>query len=178
MNPLDELQQPAEKRYRLDGMHEDAAGKNININDNREGALKVWAENTVRALQGAPSLHEAAQRCFHVLSEFETEVRNAAEQEFTSTQEEAAEPTCDEPRQQLQSLQHTNRVLVRAVHNLNDRCKRMEASAQEAEALRNALAQSQEGQRRLQHSNEILQGHLKAALDAMEGPEHWVNAMR
>eukprot|EP00434_Breviolum_minutum_P016308 symbB.v1.2.014370.t1/scaffold956.1/size149065/3 len=63
-------------------------------------------------------------------------------------------------------LQHTNKVLLRAVHHLAERSRRLESSSCEVHSLRQALEQSQEAQRRLQHSNQVLQEHLKVHLNA------------
>jgi len=159
----------AEKRLRV-GSHEyfaptessssgahspDPASQGRDAREAREAAAHTWAEDIVKALQGCPSVEEATQRCARSLVDFEAEVRQAAAGS-------AEEP---EGAESVQSLKHTNKVLMRAVHHLAERCRRIEASAAESDELRQALEQSQETQRRLQHSNEVLQGHLKVALD-------------
>lgn len=127
----------------------------------REASIRGWTEAIIRALHGCPSVEEAAQRCARALLEFEAEVRQAALRE-----EERRE---DERPDSPQGLQHTNRVLMRAVHHLAERCRRLEAGAAEVAQVQQALEQSQEAQRRLAHSNEVLQGHLKLHLDSCRG---------
>jgi len=127
-----------------------------------EATVKRWAEGIVRALHGCPSMEEATGRCSQALLEFGAEVRQA-----TLREAEAAAPEMHEERvpEATQSLQHTNKVLMRAVHHLAERCRRLEASAGEVAAVRQELEQSQEQQRRLLHSNAVLQEHLKVHLN-------------
>merc|ERR1712110_13607 len=67
------------------------------------------------------------------------------------------------------TLPYENKILKRAVLHLADRYRRMEANVsakvQEAAMLQHALEQSQEVQRRLAHSNEMLQGHLRLQMN-------------
>mmetsp|Transcript_9319 Transcript_9319/g.21918 ORF Transcript_9319/g.21918 Transcript_9319/m.21918 type:complete len:222 (+) Transcript_9319:91-756(+) len=160
---IDDLQEePTCKRFRtgdIAGPHEDAT-------------IRGWAEEIVRALHGCPSVEEAAQRCSRALVEFSAEVRQAALREaepVPGVEQAPPEMRPEEertPEGQTQSLQHTNKVLMRAVHHLAERCRKMEAAAAEVPALQQALEQSQEVQRRLVHSNEVLQEHIKVHLNA------------
>jgi len=140
----------------------------------------------VKSLHGCPSVEEAKARCARVLEEVEAEVRQATlnEVEQNHPQEGGSSGSADEEPPQdgaadpTQAMQHTNRTLMRAVHHLAERCRRLEAGNEEMAMLRQALEQSQESQRRLQHSNEMLQGHLRLQLGAECGdrPLPWGNA--
>merc|ERR1711862_347178 len=127
----------------------------------------MGAETLVRMLHGCPSVDAAMERCSKVLGDFGVEVSQAALREVEALRKRTPPAGDDENRSQdaLGGLQHKNRVLRRAVLFLAERCRRMEAGTQEANALRQALEQSQEVQRRLTHANEVLQGHLKVHLD-------------
>lgn len=174
----DLLQEPTLKRLRLglpEAAGDGAAGAGAGGNSQEEAQLRGWAQAIVGALHGCPSVEEAAQRCSRALLEFGQEVRQAALREAESAREEAEEEAAPEmqpstedrlPEGAGQNLQHTNKVLMRAVHHLAERCRRLEASAAEVPALQQALEQSQEAQRRLAHSNEVLQEHLKVHLNA------------
>merc|ERR1719265_2761718 len=63
-----------------------------------------------------------------------------------------------------QTTQPSSKVLMRAVYHLAERCKRLKASSEERAVLQQQLEQSQMDQRRLAHSNEMLQSHLKLHL--------------
>merc|ERR1712014_73882 len=117
-----------------------------------------------KSLHGCPSVEQAAQRCAAVLSEFETEVRQMVLREA----EQARATNSEEASSNQSRLQHTNKVLLRAVHHLAERCRRMEDGSREEElqSLRQALEQAQDAQRRLQHSNEVLQEHIKIHLNS------------
>lgn len=161
--------EPAFKRLRLfqgladpAGHHSGAAASGSAGAPGREAGIRRWAEGIVRALHGCPSVEEAAQRCASALAEFEGEVRQNTLQEA----EAAAGPDLRPGEEdKAQGLQHTNRVLMRAVHHLAERCRRLEASAAEAQSLRDALDQAQEVQRRLASSNQVLQEHLRIHLN-------------
>eukprot|EP00930_Biecheleria_cincta_P033449 TRINITY_DN23180_c0_g1_i1.p1 TRINITY_DN23180_c0_g1~~TRINITY_DN23180_c0_g1_i1.p1 ORF type:complete len:242 (-),score=66.64 TRINITY_DN23180_c0_g1_i1:77-802(-) len=156
--------QPALKRLRkmFEGMGAHAATAVPDGTANREASIRHWSEGLVKSLHGCPSVEAAAQRCTAVLSEFETEVRQA-----TLREADQARATSEEAGS-TQSLQHSNKVLLRAVHHLAERCRRLEDGSREEEiqSLRQALEQSQDAQRRLQHSNEVLQEHIKIHLNA------------
>lgn len=126
---------------------------------NNEGSacIQQWSEGLVKALHGSPSVEHAVERCAAVLSEFEAEVRQTA-----LSQAEHAAPS-SEDASCAQSIQPTKKVLLRAVYHLADRCRRLEGASREEEiqTLRQALDQSQDVQRRLQHSNEVLQEHIR-----------------
>lgn len=177
----DDCQGPAEKRLRVgshdflertesscSGARADAgagADSAREAREAREAGIHTWAEDIVKALHGCPSVEEAIQRCARSLGDFESEVRQKALAEAEDSKERGAE---DSGRSESgQSLQHTNKVLMRAVHHLAERCRRQEASASEADELRQALEQAQDRERRLQHANEVLQGHLKLHLDSV-----------
>mmetsp|Transcript_36415 Transcript_36415/g.79653 ORF Transcript_36415/g.79653 Transcript_36415/m.79653 type:complete len:255 (+) Transcript_36415:97-861(+) len=173
---IDELgSEPADKRLRLHAGTASAGSSSIAAEASATdggsdsvgvdpAAVRTWAEVVVRALHGSPSIEDATQRCARVLAEYGEEVRQTALREVEPVHERR--PCEDEHKQDgTQGLQHTNRVLMRAVHHLAERCRRLEAAPQEAAALQQALEQSQEAQRRLAHSNEVLQGHLKVQLD-------------
>lgn len=157
--------QPALKRLR--GMFEStgspAASPASDSTASREASNRHWAREVVKSLHGCPSVEQAAQRCASVLSEFETEVRQTALREA-----EQVRATTEEASQNQSRLQHTNKVLLRAVHHLAERCRRLEDGSREEEvqSLRQALEQAQDAQRRLQHSNEVLQEHIKIHLNS------------
>jgi hypothetical protein len=155
---VERSQEPAHKRLRLG---ESPLGT-------KEAGLRSWAEDVVQALQGCPSVDEAVQRCARILSDMETEVRQACLREAEcETTSRGSHGDSDErpPQEGQQSLQHTNRVLMRAVQNLAEKCRRLEAGNEEITLLRQELEKSEEIQRRLQHSNELLQHHLRIHLD-------------
>lgn len=168
---MDDLQEPAMKRLRGLSAASDAAASSVGAaasqeaqasgNGGREASIRVWTEALVRTLQGCPSVEEAMHRCSGALLEFEAEVRQTALREADAAAAEEDRPQECSP----QNLQHTNRVLMRAVHHLAERCRRLEAGTAETPALRQALEQSQEAQRRLSHSNQVLQEHLKVHLN-------------
>lgn len=133
----------------------------------REAAIRSWADNIVGALQGCPSTEEAAQRCARALVEFEAEVRQSTLREAELSQERGAGAHEDRQATPSEEMQHKNRVLMRAVNHLADRCRRLEQENSEKIALQQALDQAQEAQRRLHHANEVLQGHLKIHLDGI-----------
>lgn len=166
---MDDVEEPMEKRPRIGGFEgcaeqasASSAGAAQGQQQQREANIRGAAENLVRTLQCAPSMEVAAQECLRVLTDFEENTRQAAFREA----EEARRQSEEESRQPvgLQGQQAV-RVMMRAVHHLAERCKRLEASAVENQALRQELEQSQEAQRRLAHSNEVLQGHLRIHLD-------------
>jgi len=169
---LDDAQEPSFKRYR-DGPHEDVGSPrgscgsvDVGRGQREEASLRGWAEEIVRTLDGCPSAEEAIQRCASTLSEYSREVRQAAVREGeveASSPEVAPRRACEGS---TQSLQHTNKILMRAIHHLAQRCKQMEAAASEVPSMQQALEQAHEVQRRLQHSNEVLQEHLKVHLNS------------
>jgi len=180
-NDIDDApQEPVEKRHRvgcgpssLDGPGGVSTGTGSST---REEATRGWAQAIVKALHGCPSVEEASKRCARVLEEFEAEVRQATLNEV----EQAPPPSSDEqaPQEGSQELKHTSRILMRAVHHLAERCRRLEAGNEEMTMLRQALEQSQAEQRRLQHSNEVLQSHLRLSYgrEYSDRPLPWGNA--
>mmetsp|Transcript_73684 Transcript_73684/g.117234 ORF Transcript_73684/g.117234 Transcript_73684/m.117234 type:complete len:232 (-) Transcript_73684:89-784(-) len=160
--PVDSQDEPALKRLRcmIEGSNTSAASS---TDPSKEAMVRSWAEALVKSLHGCPSVEQAVHRCGVALTDFGSEVRAAALREAEQTREEmrpnTIEATCSR-------LQNTNKVLLRAVHHLAERCRRLEGSSGEVQSLRQALEQSQEVQRRLQHSNQVLQEHLKVHLNA------------
>jgi hypothetical protein len=151
--PLDAEECTSERRSGvLDGVAPSAAGA-----PGREINVRAWAGAVVLSVAGSPSLDDAVQRCEAVLRDFEAEVRQLATMEVDAAVAAAPES--------LQSMQHTNRVLMMAVHQLAQRCRRNEASAREADDLREALGRAQAEQRRLARANDLLRGHLRIHLD-------------
>eukprot|EP00927_Polykrikos_kofoidii_P003591 TRINITY_DN11441_c0_g1_i2.p2 TRINITY_DN11441_c0_g1~~TRINITY_DN11441_c0_g1_i2.p2 ORF type:complete len:276 (+),score=63.12 TRINITY_DN11441_c0_g1_i2:104-931(+) len=187
----EEMQLPADKRLRQ--MLAAAAGNSdvlggstsassiggnaaVTAENNAEGEAQArgWAETVVLALHGSPSVEEAKRRCSEVLGDFGAEVRQAAIREADTQSGRSVQENDDSrPQVSLQRLQHSNSVLWRAVRHLAKRCSRFEAEVaaprEDISALREQLAQSQEAQRRLAHSNEVLQSHLRVHLDACRG---------
>lgn len=157
--------QPALKKLRriFDGTCPQAATAAPDGSASREASIRHWSEGLVKSLHGCPSVEAAAQRCTAVLSEFEAEVHQATLREADQARANSQEASS------TQSLQHTNKVLLRAVHHLAERCRRLEDGSrdEEIQSLRQALDQSQDVQRRLQHSNEVLQEHIKIHLNAV-----------
>jgi len=188
----DTPQEPAEKRprYGLGHTSVDSTGAdNADLGSTpSEAKIRSWAEAIVRALHGCPSVEEASKRCSRVLEEVEAEVRQATLNEVDRTPVGGSSGSSDCADDQSptdgadgagspQELKSTNRILMRAVHHLAERCRRLEAGNEEVVALQKALEQSQAEQRRLQHSNEMLQGHLRIALAECDGrPLPWGNA--
>mmetsp|Transcript_43699 Transcript_43699/g.121537 ORF Transcript_43699/g.121537 Transcript_43699/m.121537 type:complete len:218 (+) Transcript_43699:122-775(+) len=149
-------EQPAEKRLRLgDHFAGGLPGASLGGNgvDNRDVAIRRWAEDIVKALHGCPSVEEAVHRCARALSNFDAEAREAALREMDSGEES------------VQSLQYTKKVLMRAVSHLAQRCRQNEAAVGEADALREELEKAREAQSRLAHHNEMLKHHLRLELD-------------
>lgn len=180
----DSTPEPAEKRLRLDG-HQHIEGEDANgssPNPAREDDLRRWSEAIVKALHSCPSVEEAVQRCISALTEVESEVRQATLREV----EQTTPPHRDDDRPQNML---SNKVLLRAIHHLAERCRRYEGSktsaspsatpSDEVAMLRQQLEQSQAEQRRLAHSNEMLQGHLRLHLDECGGTQQpWGHALR
>ncbi|CAK9079565.1 unnamed protein product [Durusdinium trenchii] len=158
--PVDSQDQPALKRLR--GMIE-GSNASASSSEAKEASVNHWAEALVKSLHCCPSVEQAVQRCGVALTEFGSQVRLAALREAEQTREEMRPNTIEATCSRLQS---TNKVLLRAVHHLAERCRRLEGSSGEVQSLRQALEQSQEAQRRLQHSNQVLQEHLKVHLNA------------
>mmetsp|Transcript_62283 Transcript_62283/g.148680 ORF Transcript_62283/g.148680 Transcript_62283/m.148680 type:complete len:244 (-) Transcript_62283:87-818(-) len=170
-NDIDECPVFADKRLRLssEGQWVGGSSREAASQVEKEASVRGWADTMVRTLQGCPSVDEATHRCSRVLLDFEAEVRQEALQEARQLQEEqqSAEPPADELHspEALQALQHKNSVLLRAVHHLAQRCKNIEVGSEEVTSLRAELENSQEQVRRLTHSNQVLQGHLRVHLD-------------
>jgi len=176
----DSPQEPAEKRLRVSCGAASVDSPRGGGSTSKE-TIRGWAEAIVKALHGCPSVDQAAQRCSWVLEEVEAEVRQSTLNEVERAPPPAAEEATDEQPPEdgpgsPQALQHTNRTLMRAVHHLAERCKRLEAGNKEVVELRQALERSQDAQRRLQHSNEVLQSHLRISLaECSDRPLPWGN---
>lgn len=148
---------PAEKRMRLDAGLACPSDLGSTGAGDQEVAIRGWAEALVRSLQNCPSTEEATQRSARILRDFESEVKQSAiaEGDVVEAASEGA----------LQSMQQTKKVLMRAVHHLAQRCRELQASAGEAEELKEALDRTQEEKRRMAHANELLKGHLRLYVD-------------
>jgi len=188
---------PPEKRLRLNSpsLERSPAGEDCTAlegggggrhdDNSAETSIREWAEVVVKALHGCPSVDEAAQRCREVLARFGAEVREQvalreaeASREAAAARAAQAQPSSEDERTTEGSQGATARVLMRAVHHLADRCRRLEAGNSETEMLRQALEQSQEAQKRLQHSNEVLQAHLRLHFgDCTDGLVPWGHAL-
>lgn len=135
-----------------DGVASSAAGAS-----GREIDVRAWAEAVILSVAGSPSLDDAVQRCETMLLDFESEVQKVATMEVDAAVAAAPES--------LQTMQHTKRVLMMAVRHLVQRCRRSEASASQADDLREALGRAQVEQRRLAQANDLLREHLRLHLD-------------
>eukprot|EP00928_Gymnodinium_smaydae_P044478 TRINITY_DN2966_c1_g4_i1.p1 TRINITY_DN2966_c1_g4~~TRINITY_DN2966_c1_g4_i1.p1 ORF type:complete len:267 (+),score=78.80 TRINITY_DN2966_c1_g4_i1:94-894(+) len=167
-----ELQDDKRPRTDCGGSSSASASASCDLN------VQAWSRTLVQALKGCPSLDEATTRCAGALADFEAEVREAALRDAADASsfafDEAARGASsgddcgaqEALHEEVQGLQHKNRVLMRAVHHLAERCRNLEARGSDVAELRQALEQSQEAQRRLTHSNEVLQGHLRVHLDS------------
>jgi len=162
--------QPIEKRMRID-----SGPLTTDRPSATPGNSSSWAETLVKALQGCPSVDAAVQRSSIVLTDMAAEVRQATLNEV--------EPTPPEPSlqsedvQELTRVRDMNRILMRGVRGLAERCKRLEGQGDEVVMLRQALEQSQDAQKRLQHSHEVLQGHLRLHLDCNNSDLPWGSAV-
>lgn len=182
---LAHAEEPAEKRLRL-GL-DVRSGPDCVDSDGTAASgpqapdVRQWAEAVVGQLHGCPSVEEAAHRCERALTEFGAQVRGAAFREASPQQEpEPAPDPCEGPDAASEASQGmpASRVLMRAVYHLAERCKRLESSNDEVAGLRRALAEAQEAQRRLAHSNEVLQGHLRVSLSGGPlGPQAWTGGV-
>lgn len=150
---------PVEKRMRID-----SGPLMTDTPSATPGSSFSWAETVVKSLQGCPSVDEAVQRSSRVLTDMMAEVRQATLSEVELTVEEP--PPHSEDVQELTRVKDMNRILMRGVRQLAERCKRLEGQSEEAATLRQALEQSQDAQRRLQHSHQVLQGHLRLHMDS------------
>eukprot|EP00405_Crypthecodinium_cohnii_P027651 CAMPEP_0206503434 /NCGR_PEP_ID=MMETSP0324_2-20121206/54717_1 /ASSEMBLY_ACC=CAM_ASM_000836 /TAXON_ID=2866 /ORGANISM="Crypthecodinium cohnii, Strain Seligo" /LENGTH=208 /DNA_ID=CAMNT_0053992071 /DNA_START=129 /DNA_END=755 /DNA_ORIENTATION=+ len=117
------------------------------------------ATHLVQALQGCQSVEEAVRKVEDALTTFEGEVQQNTLKEV----EVAAEGTAEN----VQSLQHTKKILMRAVHHLAQRCRQAESTAAETEGVKVELERCREGARRLAHQNDLLQCHLRLHLDSV-----------
>ncbi|CAL1144002.1 unnamed protein product [Cladocopium goreaui] len=144
--PVDSQDEPALKRLRcmIEGSNTSAASS---TDPSKEAMVRSWAEALVKSLHGCPSVEQAVQRCGVALTDFGSEVRAAALREAEQTREEMRPNTIE-------------------VHHLAERCRRLEGSSGEVQSLRQALEQSQEVQRRLQHSNQVLQESCRLSADS------------
>lgn len=175
----DSPREPLEKRARLGGCPEpfgcmpSSGLGDDQEGDTREADVRGWAESVVKALHGCPSVEVAVQRCSTVLADMTSEVRRATLSEVEPTPKEQTQHS-----DELQSAQHTSRILMRAIRHLADRCKRLEGQGDEIGLLRQALEQSQEEQRRLQRANNLLKSHLELHLgNGSNGSLPWGSAV-
>lgn len=181
---LSHAEEPAEKRLRL-GLDVRSGPDCVDSDGTATSGPQVpdvrqWAEAVVGQLHGCPSVEEAAQRCERALTEFGAQVREAALREASQQEPEPAPDPCEEPdaASDVSQGMPASRVLMRAVYHLAERCKRLESSNDEVAGLRRALAEAQEVQRRLAHSNEVLQGHLRVSLSGSPlGPQAWTGGI-
>jgi hypothetical protein len=154
-------QEHMEKRLRVDDMSD---GEDSSSDDRRSGGKENfvvgWATNIVKSLHGCPSVEEAVLRCSRHLTDIEAEVRQTTLSEVEVTSNKPPQES-----EEVQAAQKTSRILMRAVKHLAERCKRNEGNNDEIAMLRQSLEQSQDENRRLQHSNEVLKGHLRLYLD-------------
>lgn len=104
-----------------------------------------------------------------VLADLASEVRQATTREFEVAKQEAEARAAAEDGNRSSEQQSMNKVLRRAVQHLAKRCNKLQADGAENESLRQALELSQDAQRRLKSSNEVLQAHLKLHLDGAQG---------
>lgn len=153
----------------------------------REVRLRIWAEEVVKTLHGCPSVEEAMARCISVLAKVDAGAREAASQSIMQEQAavaaaaqaaeaaaaaersatgSASNPQAGDDQRSYERLQFTNGVLMRAIRNIQNRCKKAEANASESNALRESLDIADHQIRRLTSSTEVLQSHLKAQLDS------------
>jgi hypothetical protein len=145
-----------------------AAEDGANAAASTGASTQSWAEAIVKSLHGCPSVDEAVQRCALALANVEADVRRATAKEFETPEVQQSDV--------LQAAQNKGRVLMRAVKHLAERCKRLEGACEHDEVahLRQALVKSQEEQRRLRHSNELLMSHLRLHLgDCRNGVLPW-----
>lgn len=142
------------------GFFESSAGSR----EPSEFDIRGWSQKVVYALHGCPSVEQALQRGTSVLSDFSTEIRKTVITESEAVREEEIRRavTNDELTRQM------NSVFRRAIRHLAERCRLLEANGNEKEQLRQELENSQAAQRRLKHSNDLLQAHLRNALDSSQ----------
>lgn len=157
--------EPMEKRMRIDSGPE--RPRVIELGSNAEASSEAgihgWAETLVKALQGCPSVDDAIQRSSRLLTDMTAEVRQTTLNEVELTSDHP--PPQSEDVQELTRVKDMNRILMRGVRSLAERCKRLEGpTLEEVTTLRQALDHSQDEQRRLQRSNELLQSHLRLHL--------------
>lgn len=157
------------KRMRVESETSDDEDSVVGAKDN---LVRCWAENVVKTLHGCPSVEEAVQRCSRVLTDIQAEVRQA-----TLSEVELASNKPPQDSEELLSAQNTNRILMRAVKHLAERCKRHEGHNEEIAMLRQSLEQSQDEVKRLQHSTEVLKGHLRLSLDCGRDIVPWGSAV-
>lgn len=175
--------EPIEKRIRIDSgpsmlqRPEVTELGSSNAEGSSEASIHGWAETVVKTLQGCPSVDAAIQRSSRVLTDMVAEVRQATISEVELTSNEPPPPLQSEDVQELTRVKDMNRILMRGVRQLAERCKRLEGQGDEIATLRQALAQSQDAQRRLQHSNDVLQGHLRLSLDGRGSSLPWGSAV-
>mmetsp|Transcript_61136 Transcript_61136/g.133902 ORF Transcript_61136/g.133902 Transcript_61136/m.133902 type:complete len:234 (-) Transcript_61136:408-1109(-) len=154
-------EQPAEKRFRTmepAGPSQSSDGSS-DMPLSREAIRRGVATHLVQALQGCQSVEEAVRKVEDALTTFEGEVQQNTLKEV----EVAAEGTAEN----VQSLQHTKKILMRAVHHLAQRCRQAESTAAETEGVKVELERCREGARRLAHQNDLLQCHLRLHLDSV-----------
>lgn len=155
---------PSEKRFR-------------HVDGRTDVEIIEWAETLVRALQGCPSIDEAIRRCSKVLGEFSAEVRQTAlrdlqqEGQLPQASDETPSRSRDD-QQDFATQEQMMKAMKKAIVYLMNRCRKLQQDAHDASSLREALEKAQENVSRLQHSNEILRGHLKVHMDAYRNSLH------
>lgn len=157
----DSPREPLEKRARIGGYAEPVGCMPSNSQEEgtRVAGVGVWAESVVKALHGCPSVEVAYQRCSSVLADMASEVRRETLSEVEQMPREQTQQS-----EELQSAQHTSRILMRAIRHLADRCKKLEGQSEEVAVLRQALQHSQEEQGRLRNANSLIKCHLELHL--------------
>jgi len=149
----DPLPAPAEKRSKHIATDDEPGTPQAD----RDTAVRHATEAIVRSLQNCPSLSEAVTRVAKHLGELHDGpvLQRVGKEASPSTEDQA----------QHEAQQRTNQLLMRAVKKLAERCRRLEAPAGEADALRHELCQIQEQLNRVNMSNEVLNSHLSVHFD-------------
>lgn len=137
------------------------------LDADRNSDITSWAEAVVKTLHGCPSVDVAITRTKQILADYEAEVRQNCLAQQADLQQEPPQSAPAEPapsqQERLENLQHANRILFRALHNLNERNRRLQYEACRTEALRIELDNSEEIRKGLERTNEMLKGQLAAA---------------
>jgi len=119
-----------------------------------------WGERLVASLQGVQSVEHAKQITHQALSAFADHVRKeAAEPEASEP-----EPASEEPEEdRTTSVANANKVLFKALKMLNDKNQVLQRKGDEADSLRQQLADAKASLSKAEASNQVLQWHLQQA---------------